>query len=177
MLKKLRDTLTVTSVLYLIVGVLMLLFPLAVSDFMCYLVAFMFLFFGVAGIVMYIKAEVKTPYVNSILVLAIILGAFGIYIFSNSKTFISFIPLFIGILLIADAISKLSAAFDLKKCGYGNWWQMLITAFIILVSGIVLVFNPIKAVAVSIMVIGAILIANAISNIFTIYSYSKLDVK
>ena len=177
MLKKIKSTLIATSICYLFIGVLMLLFPSLVSDFMCYLVAIMFLFFGVAGITMYFKSEIKTPYSSSILVLAIILGAFGIYILLNPKAFASFIPLVIGIFLIADSISKLSAAFDLKKYEYGNWWHMLIIAFVILVAGLILVFNPFEVITVSIMVIGSILIVDAISNLFTIYSYSKIDIK
>lgn len=177
MFNKLKTTLIATSVLYLLLGILMLLFPAAVSDFICYLVAFMFLFFGAAGIVMYIKTDIKTPFTNSTLVLAIILGSLGMYIFLNPKAFASFIPLVIGIFLIADSISKLSAAFDLKKCEYSNWWHMLIIAFIILVSGLILAFNPFEVVTASIMLIGSILIVDALSNIFTIYSYSKVDIK
>lgn len=177
MFNKLKNTLVATSLLCLILGVFMLLFPSAVSDFICYLVAFMFLFFGVAGVVMYIKTEVKTPYTSSTLILAIIFGALGIYIFVNPKVFASFIPLVIGIFLIADSISKLSAAFDLRKYGYPNWWNMLIVAFIILVFGLILAFNPFEVITISIMMIGFILIVDAISNIFTIYSYSKINIK
>lgn len=177
MFKRLKCTLTATSIVYLIIGIIMLLFPAAVSDFICYLVALVFLFFGIAGIVMYTKAELKTPYTSSTLLLAIVLGAFGVYIFLNPKTFASFIPLMIGLFLVADSISKLSFSFDLKKYGYENWWHIIIVSFIILTSGLIIVFNPFEAVTASIMVIGSILIVDAISNIFTIYSYSKIDIK
>ena len=177
MVKKLKTTLTATSVCYLIVGIFMLLFPVVVSDFICYLVGFMFLFFGIAGIVMYAKTEVKTPYTSSTLVLAIILGAFGIYIFLDPKAFASFIPLVVGIFLLADSVSKLSMAFDLKKQEYSNWWQMLITSFVILILALILVFNPFEVITVTIRIIGAILIIDALSNIFTIYSYSKILIK
>ena len=177
MVKKLKNTLITTSVCYLIIGIFMLLFPAVVSDFICYLVGFLFLFFGVAGIVMYAKTEVKTPYASSTLVLAIILGAFGIYIFLNPKAFASFIPLVVGIFLLADSVSKLSMALDLRKQEYNNWWHMLITSFIILVLVLILVFNPFEVITVTIRIIGAILMVDALSNIFTIYSYSKVIIK
>ena len=177
MFNKLKNTLIATSVLYLVLGIFMLFFPVAVSDFICYLVAFMFLFFVVSGIVMFFKTDIKTPYTSSTLILAIVLGSFGIYIFVNPKAFASFIPLVIGIFLIADSISKLSAAFDLKKYEYSNWWHMLIVAFIVLVSGLILAFNPFEIVTASIMLIGSILIVDGISNLFTIYSYFKANIK
>ena len=174
MFEKLRNTLIATAILYLIVGVIMLIFPDNVSDFICYLVSLFFMFFGVAATVMYMKSDIKTPFTNSTLVLGILLGAFGIYIFLNPRSFASFIPLVIGVFLIADSISKLSAAFDLKKFGYIGWWHMLIVSFIILGCGLLLVFNPFEAAQFSIMVVGIILIVDSISNIFTIYSYSKV---
>ena len=66
---------------------------------------------------------------------------------------------------------------DLKKQEYVNWWHMLITSFIILVLGLILVFNPFEVITVAIRVIGIILIIDALSNIFTIYSYSKIIIK
>ena len=173
MLKKMKTTLIATSIIYLIVGITMLIFPENVSDFMCYMVAIMFLFFALAGIVLYMKTEIKTAYTSSALILSILIGAFGLYILLNPRSFISFIPLVIGIFLIADSIGKLSAAFDLKKMNYSSWWHMLIVAFLILGFGFLLVFNPFKAVSLSIMVMGGIMIFNSISNIITLYSYSK----
>jgi len=171
---KLKNTLIATSILYLVVGIFMLIFPDVVSDFICYLVGFMFMFFGVAGVVTYSKTEVKTPYTSSILVLAIILGAFGIYIFLNPKTFASFIPLVIGIFLVADSISKLSMSLDLRKQEYSNWWHMLIVSFVVLIFGLIIVFNPFEVITITIRMIGAMLIADALSNIYTIYNYSRI---
>ena len=173
MISKLRNTLIVTSVLYVILGVFMLIFPEVISDFICYLVSVMFMFFGIAAVLMYIRSEIKSPYTSTILILGIILGSLGIYILMNPRIFVSLIPLVIGIFMIADSISKLSAALDLRKCGYINWWHMLIISFLILGCGLLLVFNPFGAVSLTIMVIGSILIVDSITNIYTIYSYSK----
>lgn len=177
MFEKMKNTLIATSIFYFVLGVVMLLFPQQVSDSICYLVALMFLFVGLAGIVMYFKTEVKTPYTNTVLVMSIMLGAFGIYILLNPRSFASFIPLVIGVFLIADSISKLSAAFELKKYKYNNWWQMLIISFLVFGCGLLLVFNPFETIVISIMVIGSILIVDSLTNIFTIYSYSKSDIK
>ena len=135
------------------------------------------MFFGVAAVVMYFRNEVKTPYVSTILLSGIVIGALGIYICLNPRTFASFIPLVVGVFMIADAISKLSIALDMKKLEYINWWHMLIISFIVLGCGLLLTFNPFGAITVSIIVIGSVLIVNAISNLYTIYSYSKITIK
>ena len=173
MIGKIKNTLIITSVLYTIMGVLMLLFPEVISDFICYLVSLMFMFFGIAAILMYVRSEIKTPYTSTILVIGLVLGSLGIYILTNPRNFASLIPLVIGIFMIADSISKLSASLDLRKYGYVNWWHMLIISFLILGCGLLLVFNPFGAVSLTIMIIGSILIVDSITNIYTIYSYSK----
>lgn len=173
MFSKLKNTLIITSVFYTILGIFMLLFPELISDFICYLVSVMFIFFGIASVLMYFRSEVRSPYTSTVLVLGIILGSLGIYIIMNPRAFASLIPLIIGVFMIADSISKLSAALDLRKYGFVNWWHMLIISFIILVCGLILVFNPFEAISLTIMVIGTILIVDSITNIYTIYSYSK----
>ena len=177
MFEKIRNTLIATSVLYLLFGIVMLFFPGLVITSVCYLVGIMFLFVGLSGIVMYMKTEIKTAFTSFTLVMSIIFGAFGVYVLLNPEAFESFLPLVMGIFLLVDSVSKLSMAFDLKKFEYQNWWQMLIVAFILLGCGLLLVFNPFEALAVSVQIIGAILIVDAVSNIFTIYSYSKIDKK
>ena len=93
MISKLKNSLTVTSVLYFVLGVFMLIFPEVISDFICYLVSLMFMFFGIAAVLMYVRSEIKTPYTSTILVLGIVLGSLGIYIIINPRIFASLIPL------------------------------------------------------------------------------------
>lgn len=177
MFEKIRNTLIATSILYLLFGIVMLFFPGLVITSVCYLVGIMFLFVGISGIVMYMKTEMKTAFTSFTLVMSIVFGAFGVYVILNPEAFASFLPLVMGVFLLVDSVSKLSMAFDLKKFEYQNWWQMLLVAFILLGCGLLLVFNPFEALAVSVQIIGAILIVDAASNIFTIYSYSKVDIK
>ncbi len=177
MLDKIKNTLIATALLYLICGLIMLFFPTTIINIGCYIVGLMFLFVGVSGIVMYMKTELKTAFTSFTLVMSIIFGTFGIYILMSPQSFAKFIPLVIGIFLLVDAISKVSVAFDLKQYNYTNWWQMLIVAFIILACGLLLIFNPFEALAASVQVMGIILIVDSISNIFTIYSYSKIAIK
>ena len=173
MVDKVKNTLIITSVLYAVLGIFMLLFPEVISDFICYLVSLMFMFFGIAAVLLYFRSEVKTPYTSTILVIGIILGSLGIYIIMNPRIFASLIPLVIGVFMLADSISKLSAALDLRKYGYINWWHLLIVSFLLLGCGLLLVFNPFGVVSLTIMVIGSILIVDSITNIYTVYSYSK----
>lgn len=174
MFEKIRNTLIATAILYLICGIIMLFFPTNVINFACYLIGIIFIFVALSGIIMYLKTEIKTAFNSFTLVMSIIFGAFGVYVLLNPKIFASFLPIVMGIFLLVDSVSKLSMAFDLKKMSYKNWWQMLIVAFMLLGLSLFLLFRPFEVVEVSVRIIGVILIVDTLSNIFTIYSYSKI---
>jgi len=175
MFKKIKNTLIISCVLYFLIGIIMLLFPELVGDSICYLIASLFIFCGVVGVVMYIRNEVKSVYASSSLILSILLGVFGVYIFLNSKVFLSFIPLIAGVFMIIDSVNKLSLSFDLKKYGYQRWWYMFIVSFVVLGLGLLILSDPIKVLNITIRIIGGILIFDAISNIFTIKSFSVVE--
>ena len=174
MFEKIRNTLIATAILYLMCGIIMLFFPTNVINFACYLIGIIFIFVALSGIIMYLKTEIKTAFNSFTLVMSIIFGAFGVYVLLNPKIFASFLPIVMGIFLLVDSVSKLSMAFDLKNMSYKNWWQMLIVAFMLLGLSLFLLFRPFEVVEVSVRIIGVILIVDTLSNIFTIYSYSKI---
>lgn len=174
MFEKIRNTLIATAILYLICGIIMLFFPTNVINFACYLIGIIFIFVALSGIIMYLKTEIKTAFNSFTLVMSIIFGAFGVYVLLNPKIFASFLPIVMGIFLLVDSVSKLSMAFDLKNMSYKNWWQMLIVAFMLLGLSLFLLFRPFEVVEISVRIIGVILIVDTLSNIFTIYSYSKI---
>lgn len=175
MFKKVKSTLIISCILYFILGIIMLIFPSVIRNSISYLIGCLFIFCSILGIVMYVKSSVKSPFTTASLVLSVILGAFGVYVIMNSDVFLSFIPLIAGIFMIIDSINKLSVSFDLKKYGYNRWWFMLIISFALLGMGLLIISNLIEAIDITIMVIGGILIFDAISNIFTIYSFSNLE--
>lgn len=174
-LNKMKSTLITMAVIYVVLGLVMLLIPVAVSDFICYIIGALFLVLGAAGILSYIKTRGSSFAGSFTLIISIIFAALGVYILCNPVSFASFIPTVVGIMLVVDSVTKFQSAFELKKSGYNKWWEMLLVALIIVTLGFVLIFNPFKTVELFIRVIGALLIFDGLSNLFTIYSYSKIN--
>jgi uncharacterized membrane protein HdeD (DUF308 family) len=108
------------------------------------------------------------------LIISILFAALGIYIICNPLAFASFIPLVVGMMLIIGSINKFQTAYDLKKLDSGASVKVLILAILTIVFGIILVFNPFASVTLFIRIIGALLIFDGLSNLYSIYSYSKV---
>lgn len=172
-LRKIRNTLVLTAVTYIALGLVMLLIPLQVSDFICYIIGSLFFVVGMIGIFSFVKLKGVGFLSSFMLVISIIFAALGIYIFCNPASFSTFIPLVAGIMLILDSVNKFQVSMELKKTKNKKWLQMLILSMIVILCGILLIFNPFEAIELFIRIIGGLLIFNGLSNLFTIYCYSK----
>jgi len=174
LIKETRNTLTMAAILYIVFGLVMLLIPVVVSSFICYLIASLFLVIGFMGIYSHLKRKGMGFGSSAILIFSILFLALGIFILFNPVSFVSFIPLVVGIMLIIDSVNKFQTSFDLKRNGYKKWWYMLLVSLTILLLGLLLIFNPFKSIELFIRIIGALLIFDGLSNLFALYSYSKI---
>ncbi|NLL78590.1 MAG: hypothetical protein GX234_02055, partial [Clostridiales bacterium] len=90
-------------------------------------------------------------------------------LFSLPSFFIGHLTLStISVYILFDSFMNLRQALDLKDAGYDKWWSMLILAVIMIILGIIMVFNPFGTVAVMVMFMGGIFLFRGISNIVSI---------
>lgn len=174
-LKEIKSTLFIVAGFYIIVGLIMLLAPVFVSNSVCYLIGTICLILGGLAIYTYIGSEVYGPLGYGLLVTAIAFIALGVFVVANPKAFASFIPIIMGVILAVDAFTKMQSAVSLKRYNYDKWWVVLVAALIIFAFGILLLFNPFGTLTILIRVLGAFLIIDGISSLLTAISYSKIE--
>ncbi len=172
--KKLKSTFIGMSVIYLVLGIVMVISPVFVSNFICYFIGALLIIAGCFGIFSYIQNGGSGFLVRATLLISILFAALGIYILINPETFVSIIPIIVGIMLMLESLDKIGTVFKAKNNGYEKWLQILIAPVIIFILGLILIIYPFSAVTVFIRVIGVFLIIDAISNIYLAYSYSKI---
>lgn len=161
-----KSTMLMISIIYLILGIIMVVTPVFVSNIMCYIIGLLLLIVGGVGIFTYIRMGQNNISSKLTLLISILFTALGIYIFSNPEGFVSIIPLVIGGFLVIEGFDKIFNTLNLKRSGYEQWFQMLIISLIIFSLGLILILNPFASVTVFIRIIGVFLIVDAISNIY-----------
>lgn len=174
-IKEIKTTLLVMAGFYIIMGLLMLIFPQLVSNTICYIIGAICLITGGLAIYVYIASEVYGPLAMVTLVISILFIGLGLFVFLNPETFASFIPLVMGIILALEGFSKLQSSITLKKYNYDKWWEILIGAIVIFIFGIILILNPFTSLIILIRLLGIFLIIDGISNILTAFSYNKIE--
>ena len=174
-LKELKWEAILTSVLYILLGIVALVLPETMQKTLGYLIGIVLIVAGLVSIVCYLLRDARENYYHNEFVFGlagIVLGAAVLY---KVEVIISLIPFILGVLVLFSGCSKLQDAIDLKRLSYGSWAGMLILAVINIILGIVLICNPFEAAIILFRVLGVGLILSGASDCFsTIYFARKL---
>ena len=161
MIKELKKNMILLAVFYLILGIILVLFPEGSGYAICYLIGGLTIIYGIFHLVLYQRT--KSPFVTYRydLVQGIIGLAIGIYV------------MILGVVVMIDSIVKIQNAWDLKRMGYDRWWLVMIGALVTLVFGLLMVFYPFTVYLSVIVFVGISLIVNGVSDLITIFILNK----
>lgn len=165
-LNNMKKNLWLSCVLGIAAGALLIFFAEKSMLFIC-------MTFGIIctvyGLVRLIAWFAKThSYSSGDLVGGIIGLAAGSLLMVHPKFIISIIPLIIGIVITIVGINKIKDTMDIKNSGYARWGTLIVPALLVLGLGVFIVFNPFDATKLTVQVIGATLVFNGISDLWTI---------
>lgn len=168
-----KDVLTdfaLMSVLFILLGVLFLVFPETSGKMVCYILAGVLCILGVIRIVNYFLAEVASESYQPDFTVGIVLFGFGIFIFAKPQVILSILPIAVGISVLLDSLLKLQSAIDMLRMKSSGWWVMLILTLITAVLGVIMLVNPFATAAVFLQFIGISLIVTGLLDIWSLGS-------
>ena len=172
-LEKVKSTTIVSSIMYILIGLVMVIFPEFVNDFIWYIIGGLIVIFGILQLMNYLSIEYKNFLTGVVLLISLASIALGVYVIFSPEKLISLVPLTIGVIMIVDGIQKLIQIQSIKKAGYDNPIALLIYALLLIVLGIILIKNPFGAILTVIRIIGVFLITDAIEELITVKKYER----
>lgn len=167
LLKEWKLQSTLYAVLYILLGVILLIFPETTATTLCYGLGGSTVAVGVFVVAAYLFRDVRrNAYSNDFVggLVSILLGLFIIY---KVELIISLIPFILGIAVIVSGFIKLQSCIDVRRMGYGNGLALFLLALVNMVLGVVLVLNPFDTAIVLFRIIGAGLIFSGVSDLVT----------
>ena len=174
-LKKLRASSYAVSIVYIIVGLIMLLNPNFISDAVNYVIGILVIIYGVIySISLYQKRDIGT-YGKFDFLAGIICISFGLFLIVNPDILVSLIPFCTGVIIFMDAVSFIYNSIRLKKYGYKSWIVNLIIGLIFLTFSIYIIINAKNISYLLIRFIGGFLIIDAILDFFTVIRLRKFE--
>lgn len=179
---KFRTEMVFRSVVMIIAGVVLVIFPSATQNTIAYAIAIVLVICGLLRILRYCgvfgRSKNNSEYgLNEYaspmdLVTGILMIVFAALV---AKVLISFIPVVLGIVVLISGLIKLEQAIELLRSHRGNWIGVLIMSAITIVVGLLAVFNPFETGNILLRVIGIGLAFGGITDLIaTGYVSNKL---
>lgn len=172
-LKKLKTYTFLVSIAYFVIGIIMLVNPKFICDAVNYIVGTLVLIYGIIFIVNFLKKNQFNEYSKFNLLAGLLAIVFGLYILLNPTVLLSIIPFVAGMLILLDGFGKLKNALDLKKYNYKSWWIGLLLAVLFIGFGLFAILKSFAVTELIVRIIGAILLVDAISDIWSYFCYKK----
>ncbi len=171
---KLKQNWVFSAIITIILGLLLVLFPAAALTSISYAVGGVAIAMGVIRTVRYFKQDHTYPFLfQSDLVVGLLSVGFGIFMVSQPVTVISLLPHIFGILLVGCGIGSILRAMDAKKAGFSSWGLLLGLAIVSIVLGGLIMSNPFGAMETLVIIIGAGLIYQGVTDFVTTLIVSK----
>ena len=133
------------NAIYIILGIVLLVFPEATATTFCYVIGIAAIVIGVFTILIYLFREVQKNYYRNDFVLGsmeILLGAVVLY---KAELVVSLIPYILGILIVFSGILKLQTTIDIRRMRVGTELLFFILSMVGIVWGIVMILDPFRA--------------------------------
>ena len=174
-LKKFRASSYAVSIIYIIVGLIMLLNPDFISDAVNYVIGVLIIIYGVIySISLYQKRDIEI-YGKFDFVAGIMCISFGLFLIVYPDILVALIPFCTGIIILMDAVRFIVNGIKLKKLGFGSWIVNLIVGLIFLGFSIFIIIQAKNISLLLLRFIGAFLIIDAILDFFTEIRFRKLE--
>ena len=172
MLKKLNNFIVssiVVSVLFILIGLGMIVFPEISLDVIAYTLATIFVVLGVYLFIL----DNKAAYLLDTMLIGVLLIIMGILLFIYPKSFSLLIPIVLGIWIIADSLFKIRLSISLKDYDDIPWVLLLILSIVSLICGIIFIIHPLASSSIITMLFGSLIIVYAVSDIVDMVMFKK----
>ncbi len=165
MLKEIKWSAILRSVIYLVLGAILIVFPDTTARTLCYIGGGAVVVIGVTTLIAYQFRELKIRYYRNDFVIGLIEVLLGLFCIYKAELLIALLPFLLGIFVVISGFCKLQNGLDVKRMGYANWYVFVLLAAVNIVFGMILLWNPFTAAIVMYIVIGAGLVFSGATDL------------
>ena len=172
-LKNMTVSFVFLSILYLLLGMVLLVWPTLVMDIISYAFGAILLLYGLFAIVGFYRSEDRRGGAFLGLFLGIVAAAVGAIMVLYPPLIQSIIPVILGLYIAIDGLLSVKRTLELHRMDYARWNVNLILSLVSAGLGIFIVFHPLLTQASLFRVIGVVLIYAGGSDLWTLLQLSR----
>lgn len=169
-LKSIKINITLSALLSIVVGVMLIAYPETVVTIITRAIALVLIISGVVLFVPQLFEPIKS-YLS--IIVSILIGMIGLWMFFRPTMMASLLPIAIGVLLVVHSVQDVALGFEAKQNKADNWWSILLMAVLNLILGILCICNAFGLVKITMILIGIMLVYDGGSGIFIVHKVNK----
>lgn len=174
-IKNMKISYLLAAVLYIVFGVVLILWPNTTGDVICTFLGAVLLVYGAITVISFFVHDSRMGAFGFDLVVGILAIALAILFLVRPEVLLSFLPVALGIYIVIDALLNLKRALDMRRMAYDRWWVVLALSLISAVLGVVILLRPVKTAALLIQLIGGVFVYTGLSDLWAIFKLNRIS--
>ena len=166
-MKRIKALYITISILSLLAGIALVIWPGASVITICYVVGSAAILVGAVRLAGYFSKDSYNLNFQFDFAMGLVFLILGTVLIFHPGDTVAVLHFSVGILVLVDSVFKLQTALDAKHFGLKKWWVMLLCALLCAGLGLVLVILPFRTAEILVRVTGAALAVNSGENILT----------
>ena len=173
-IKNLKLNFILASILYLVLGLVLLIWPAASSLALCRLLGAALLLYGLFNLVGFFLRDSGMGAFRLELFLGVVATGVRIFFLVQPRLVLAFLPLVMGVYVVIDSAVALKRTLELYRMEYHRWWLSLVLALVGIVLGLVLVFRPFAVTTTFFRLVGVVFLYLGISDFWSLWRVTSL---
>ena len=170
-IKEFRLNITIPAVFTMVIGILLLVFPVESLATISKVIAAIII---LSGIFVVVNQLIEHGVDNALgIAVGMMILIVGIWLFNDSGKIISIIPIAIGVILVIHGVQDLGMAVEAARAKASNFWISFVLAVINIVFGIICIGAAFQVVSLATRIIGIMLIWDGITDFGIVHSVRK----
>ncbi len=160
------------SFVYILAGILMVLFPQIIMNFIVYVFAAYLALLGIINLISYFRFRSSGLGAFN-LVSGVFLITLGILMVAFSTAIISILPIFLGLLLVLAGAFNLSQSLHYNRTMGSPNALLIVLNILIIVGGVLVIVNPFSSAVLLFQIFGGITLALGVGELFAFFFYRR----
>ncbi|MCR4655479.1 MAG: DUF308 domain-containing protein [Lachnospiraceae bacterium] len=170
---KIKKDVYVFAAAFIVMGLVMIIFPQFTLEMLCYLIAAVLGVLGIFNLVIYFTRDILKDVYRYDFVTGIMMILIAIIFVWRSQMMINLIPIIMGIIVFWNGITKFQRSIDLLRIGYSGWIFVMILALMSIAVGVFIILQPDFIAEAVMVIIGISLVFGGVSDIITLVLLGK----
>lgn len=156
----------VTSLVYIVFGLALILWPQRIEDMICTVLAVCVIVLGIAKLIGYsvVKVESRIAEDTNGFAIGTSMILLGLFLWLKGTVIIALIPFILGFMITYKGLEGIQNVINFKKFGYGISKAVLTTSVVITLFGIMVMMNPFSTARLLFLMLGIGLLVSGLSD-------------